>query len=364
METYFIKQEDVLKFYAHLAQDYALYLPVQTASLSKTKCEYGFNLANAEYALKYYPTIKNQEIVFNEYRTQEPARSFFTYVKEEICSYFRNTQVNNTGKPIAICGFKNCDLFSLKIQDFVFLGGNAADPLYAKRREETLIISGDCSNFKEVCFCKAFDINPYTEEGFDFNFSLFDDGYLVDVASEKARKILSAVKFLFKEADSHQLSRRILKRQALVKRLEEHLSVHKIPPRQDLRQIVVSGFNSRVFYEQALTCVECGGCVFMCDTCHCFLLSDKKRETDNQRLRIWDGCLYKNFSRVAGGANPLKLRYMRLRNRYLKKFDFFVENIGYQACCGCGRCIEVCPGKIDIRYILRKLYEEKYLSTV
>jgi Fe-S oxidoreductase len=109
------------------------------------------------------------------------------------------------------------------------------------------------------------------------------------------------------------------------------------------------------------TCVECNGCVFMCDTCHCFLLSDDSLSGNARRLRLWDGCLLKNFTKVAGGANPLRLRYMRLRNRYLKKFDFFISNLGYQACCGCGRCIEVCPGKIDIRRILRKLHEEKYI---
>ncbi|MDD5045360.1 MAG: 4Fe-4S dicluster domain-containing protein [Candidatus Omnitrophica bacterium] len=148
----------------------------------------------------------------------------------------------------------------------------------------------------------------------------------------------------------------------MVKRLKEHLSHHQIPKKEALQEIVVSGLDSPVWKEQMQTCVECGGCVFMCDTCHCFLLSDEPIGTGNQRVRSWDGCLYKNFTRVAGGANPLKMRYMRLRNRYLKKFDFFITNIGFQACCGCGRCIDVCPGKIDIRYILRKLYEEKHLS--
>jgi len=37
----------------------------------------------------------------------------------------------------------------------------------------------------------------------------------------------------------------------------------------------------------------------------------------------------------------------------MKKFDFFVDNLGVPACCGCGRCIEVCPGKIDIREVLK-----------
>jgi predicted aldo/keto reductase-like oxidoreductase len=37
----------------------------------------------------------------------------------------------------------------------------------------------------------------------------------------------------------------------------------------------------------------------------------------------------------------------------MKKFDFFIDNLGIPACCGCGRCIEVCPGKIDIREVLK-----------
>jgi predicted aldo/keto reductase-like oxidoreductase len=39
----------------------------------------------------------------------------------------------------------------------------------------------------------------------------------------------------------------------------------------------------------------------------------------------------------------------------MKKFDFFVDNLKMPACCGCGRCIEVCPGKIDIREVLKDL---------
>jgi ferredoxin len=103
------------------------------------------------------------------------------------------------------------------------------------------------------------------------------------------------------------------------------------------------------------TCVECGGCNFICDTCHCFLLSDKGDAKENKKLRTWDSCQYANYARVAGGANPLKLRAQRLRFRFTKKFDFFVDNLGMPACCGCGRCIEVCPGKIDIREVLKDL---------
>ena len=73
------------------------------------------------------------------------------------------------------------------------------------------------------------------------------------------------------------------------------------------------------------------------------------------RGRNWDACLYKTFARVAGGANPRKHLYERLRNRFDKKFAFFPEVLDYFACTGCGRCIDACPGNIDLREVLKGL---------
>jgi ferredoxin len=364
METYFLKDEDVFKFYSCIAQEYELYVPVKVETSSRVKCDYGFNLPSDDYCLRKFSEVDKNEIIYNDYRSIEPIRTFLTYIKEEACTYFKDQPQDIQEKPLAICGVKNCDIFSLKIQDFVFLGGNEVDPLYQKRRASTLIITSDCPNFKEACFCRAFDINPYAAEGFDFNLSPLTGGFLVDVASDKAKRIVDSLKDVFTAASFGQISGRNAKREIVVKKLDEHLACHKIPKKDKLKEIVTSGLNSKVWQEQMQTCVECGGCVFMCDTCHCFLLADEPSSDNVDRLRLWDGCMFKNFSRVAGGANPLKMRYMRLRNRYLKKFDFFIDNLGVQGCCGCGRCIDVCPGKIDIRYILRKLYEEKYISAV
>ncbi len=362
MQTYFLKDEDLLRFYSWIAQEFQLYVPVELKSKLSVKCDYVFALPVDDYFLKPYPEVKKEEIVFNAYRCIEPARTYFSPPKENLGNYFKDAQSQNNAKPLAICGLKNCDIFSLKIQDFVFLGGNEPDSFYQSRRGNALIISSDCPNFKEACFCRAFDINPHVSEGFDFNLSPLNDGYLLDIGSAKAENITATMRKILIPATAAQASAREQKRESVIKRLEGHLSHHKIPKKETLKEIVVSGYDSLVWQEQMLNCVECGGCVFMCDTCHCFLLADRPESENAKRIRIWDGCLYKNFAKVAGGANPLKMRYMRLRNRYLKKFDFFMDNLGFQACCGCGRCIEVCPGKIDIRYILRKLYEEKYLS--
>jgi NAD-dependent dihydropyrimidine dehydrogenase PreA subunit len=363
METYFLRSEDIFKFYDRISEDHRLYVPVRIKTPLKPRCECGFNLPVDDYAIKEYSEVNKEDIIFNEYRPVEPARTFFTYYKEEICEYFSEEEAKKRReKPLAVAGLKNCDLFSLKIQDWVFLEGVEVDPLYQSRRESTLIISGDCPNFKEACFCRAFDINPHCSEGFDFNLSPITNGFLVDVASKKAQDIYKSIREIFALATFGQLSGRASKRESVVKKLEEHLHHHRIPKKDTLQDIVLRGLNSPVWTEQMKTCVECNGCVFMCDTCHCFLLADEPAGDKTKRVRVWDGCLMKNFTRVAGGANPLKLRSQRLRNRYLKKFDFFVSNLGIQACCGCGRCIDVCPGRIDIRYILRRLYEEKHLS--
>jgi formate hydrogenlyase subunit 6/NADH:ubiquinone oxidoreductase subunit I len=362
METYFLKNDDLLKFYERIAQEYELYVPVRVKSTLKAECECKSNLPTDDYSLQKFSKVNKEDIVFSDYRALEPARAFFTHYKEEACEYFENAGAKEKKeKPQALCGIKNCDLFSLKIQDFVFLGGNEVDPLYKTRRDNTLIISSDCPHFKDACFCRAFDINPYPVEGFDFNLSPLNNGYLLDVATPKAKAIAIALKSILAPATLGQLSGRGAKRESLNLRLDEHLKQYKIPKKEILQDIVLSGYNSGIWTEESRTCVECNGCVFMCDTCHCFLLADDSSSPNAKRFRLWDGCLLKNFTKVAGGGNALRLRFMRLRNRYLKKFDFFISNLGIQACCGCGRCIEVCPGKIDIRRILRKLDEEKHI---
>jgi len=364
METYFLKSEDISRFCQRIEEEFDLYLPVKSIPPFALKCAHNFILPVDDFRLGRYPAIDKEEAVFNPpYRCQEPLRAFFTRYKEKVCGYFAEGAAPRAGeRPVAVCGVKNCDLFSLKIQDFVFLGGVAEDPLYKARRGSALIISGDCSSFKEACFCRALGINPHPSEGFDFNFSALNNGYLVDAATEKAKGIIASLPKVFVPAGLAQISGRSVKRESLISRLDEHLKPHQIPAKETLREITLAGYNSAVWQEEMRTCVECNGCVFACDTCHCFLLADQPAEAGGfERLRLWDGCLLKNFSRVAGGANPLRLRYMRLRNRYLKKFDFFTANTGMPGCCGCGRCIEVCPGKIDIRRILKRLSDEKYL---
>ncbi len=292
---------------------------------------------------------------FSPYRAVEPVKSFLNYIKEDVAGYFAADKVSEPEQCI-VFGLKNCDITSLALQDYVFLEGVCVDSVYRLRREKTFFVSSDCTGFKSVCFCMALDILPYATQGFDLNFSALNDGYVVEVASKRAAELIGRYPDYFLPAKEEQLSSRLAKSEALVEKLKRHLLPQDIPPRNSLQRLVKEGYELDTWKEFMRTCVECGGCNLICPDCHCFLLADAdKTGPINEKLRVWDSCQYANFARVAGGANPLKSRTQRFRNRFMKKFDFFFDNLGIPGCTGCGRCIEVCPGKIDLREVLKDL---------
>jgi sulfhydrogenase subunit beta (sulfur reductase) len=313
----------------------------------------------------YLPQAKEQDYLyeqmgesgkfsFNSFRAVQPIKSFLFYSKEKVAEGLNGSQLQQPS-PTVVVGLKNCDLHSLKVQDFVFKEGIEVDPLYNARRENTILISGDCTGYKDVCFCLALDVLPHPTQGFDLNLSPVSEGFLVETGSSRGEELIDKYDKYFIKGKESQISARDSKRQNIINQLNKQLSQQGLPKKDTLQQIVTKGYNADTWKEFCLSCVECGACNFICCTCHCFLLSDNKTKQGYPRLRVWDSCQYANFARVAGGANPLKRRAERLRNRFLKKFDFFVDTLGMPACEGCGRCIEACPGKIDIREVLKDL---------
>lgn len=256
---------------------------------------------------------------------------------------------SSTTKTNIIFGIKACDLASLPVMDYIFKEGDFQDPLYIGSRENTIIISSDCTDCLETCFCTLAGNNPYPENGFDINLSPIRDGYILTIGTEKGDKIID--KGLLQEATENQLKMVEINRKKIKDKVSTQVANQGYNVITSLQKAVMDNFESGAWKEAAENCVECGGCNFVCPTCHCFILSDH----DKDRYRQWDACQYKGFAAVAGGANPRKKLHERLRNRYVKKFDFFQKNINLNACTGCGRCIAACIGKIDIREVLKKL---------
>ena len=292
------------------------------------------------------------------YRPVEPLKSLI-FRPREFLGVLDSSEKPPEIKERIVIGVKNCDLSALKIHDYVFLDTEPVDLLYKEARNKTVIVSCDCADARETCFCTAVNKQPYAKEGFDINISPVSDGYLVESGSEKGEELLKKAQQYLKTANDSIIKERDNKREEITKKVRSQAEQAGLKSGLDFQKAIQKTRESNLWNEFAEDCVECGACNFVCCTCHCFLLVDGVfRESKNARVKQWDSCLYKNFARVAGGANPRDHRAERLYNRFDKKFNFFPETLGTLACNGCGRCIEACPGKIDIREVLKRAADE------
>ncbi len=338
-EIKYISRENFAKLLKSLKKDFRVFAPVKKADQRFYQ----------EYA------GLSDDIVVGEVRPFEPLKAFFSRARETVAEGFKTDVPHADAKPFAIVGVKACDLKGFKVQDHVFMDHDYKDPFYAKMREENLIISADCTCGIDTCFCLAVGIRPQPEENFDINLSDVDDGFLVEIGSKKGQKLIDENASLFQSANDAFIIRRDKMREKVAREVEKNIKENDVPDEKLFSGIVERNFESDIWKDEAGACVECAACTLICPTCHCFLLYDQKDGERMERLRIWDSCMIKDYARVAGGANPRSRLWMRLRNRFEKKFSFFPEVADVYACTGCGRCISACPAKIDIRKVLKRL---------
>ena len=348
--------------------------------------------------------IGANEVTLAPARMVDPLKAMLFQAREDLGAYFGAGPPAEM-QPRAVVGVTGCDLASLAVLDYIFLQGDVVDPQYQRRREATLIISQDCTEPREVCFCVGVGGQPYPTAGYHVNLSRVEGGLVLEAGNDRGRAALQAADL--PAATAEQVAERDHRRAEVAEKVRQQAQAFGLPvdPKR-FQQQVKAGIEHPVWKREAEKCVECGACNFICPTCHCFLLSDLEttvganstggrgpapagggegtptplnaQEQGRQgngtrggtpapvgggegtrsvfeRFKNWDACQYVGFARVAGGANPRPKRWERLRNRFDKKFDFFVTHVGAPACTGCGRCIEACPGRIDLRDILKEL---------
>ncbi|MEM2289581.1 MAG: 4Fe-4S dicluster domain-containing protein [Candidatus Hadarchaeales archaeon] len=241
--------------------------------------------------------------------------------------------------PFILLGARACDLNALVILDKVFLE-EPVDEHYRRRREAATLISLDCLEPEEACFCTRLGYHPYPTSGFDLNMSQLEEGMLLEAGSEKGSKILQ----LLTEFTENTTPAMLEERERNRKRIEGKMEGRKLE-----RLEKVGELKEEYWKRYALKCVECSACINICPTCYCFSLAEEKLQEHFLRLRYWEPCLKEGYQKVAAGVNPRPELHSRLANRILHKFAYFPEKYGTYACTGCGRCVEACLGKIDVR---------------
>jgi len=250
-----------------------------------------------------------------------------------------------------VFGIRPCDAKAFVILDRLFKE-DVEDPYYLRRREATVLIGHACTEPTNRCFCPSVGGSPAGREGLDLLLiDISDDTFLVEVLTQKGEEVAAASGELLSTAGSAEKKKREAAEQAALTKIKRSVNL------ENLHELLPQAFENDVWKEIGNKCIGCGICTYNCPTCHCFDIQDEGCSSEGRRVRVWDGCMYPEFTVHASGENPRKDRGDRIRNRMLHKFSFYPQNLGYIACVGCGRCIEMCPVNEDLIEILNKVRE-------
>jgi ferredoxin len=250
-----------------------------------------------------------------------------------------------------VFGLKSCDVHAMRVHRRVLLDGEFADPFYAARAAATLLVAADCPEPAGSCFCNLAGLLPHVGERADLAVSVVADGLLVEALTEAGEELLQPAE-LFHAATEAQLAERERSRAAAVAKLA---AANPEPWKETLPAAIAARMGDEQFWRRhAATCVECFGCLMACPTCYCFLLCDLAEAGTVRRSRVWDACYEAAYTRVGGGANPRGEFLKRFANRFECKYKEFHNDHGFFACSGCGRCVGVCMGRIDVRRVLEE----------
>ena len=311
--------------------------------------------AGQHYVYAKYPLPAAETVEFNDIRVCTPVKEFLFPLRETAATFPRSPEPQQI-KPFAVFGLKDCDLRSMVILDKVFAEQDFIDPFYLKRRQNMFIISADCTEPGQSCFCNLFDGQGFAHSGFDLNVSKIKDGFIIEAGSQKGRDFIAKHSRLFGDVPAALLAERDENRARTQKQLEQNNAELRFDA--PIRQIVQNSYDSEVFDIEAENCIECQACTRVCPTCHCFYLYDIGRQNYFAKMKMWDSCMRLAYAAVAGGANPRKVLGDRIKHRLMHKFVYFLDRYGIDMCVGCGRCVDADAGGMDLRVILKKLSEE------
>ena len=257
---------------------------------------------------------------------------------------------NEEVKESIIFGCRPCDAKGFSLLDKLFDWGGYRDEYYFSRRDKTTIISISCTMPEATCFCNSFKDGGATSKiGSDLLLTPINDKYLVEVVTERGKKIIEENKYFELATEGDTAIKQDLE-QSVLKKMPKKLKLDEIKKNLD------TAFESSYWDSVHLPCLKCNVCTFVCPTCYCFDISDcPTGYSDGERNRTWDSCMSESFTKMAGGVNPRFDSKRRFRQRVMHKFKYHVDNFNEYLCTGCGRCITACPVGIDIRKVLEEV---------
>ena len=346
-----IRLSDLDKFFSALSLTKKIYLPVKKAGQ--------YDYAPWEPGISYDP---------DELHTVKSAKGVFFPQSEDLIRYKREglsltiDQIAPEDEEFVIFGVRACDVKGFEVLDRVFLT-DPVDTYYKARREHGTVVSIMCPKPEETCFCGTFGIEA-EEPGGDVQCVVTGENLLMEALTDKGEALLESVagvenvevdgKLIADAEEADEKSATEVK--------EAHREIMKKLPLAGLTTDgfgkdadLLTLFNRPEWKELSATCLGCGTCTFVCPTCQCYDIREYNTGRDIRRFRVWDSCMYSDFTMMAHGS-PRPDQFQRFRQRFMHKLKYYPDNYdGAFSCVGCGRCLKKCPSSLNIAKVMKKL---------
>jgi ferredoxin len=307
----------------------------------------------------YGPTKPGLDSTFSEITTIEqihldylstilPPKKFFHPPRETLFSFdikngkITTKEVKHDDK-ILLLGVHPCDVHAILKLDKLFLG-DFNDTYYQSRRTNTVIVALNCVEPGEHCFCSSMSTGPFLNAGYDLLLTDIGTKYLIEIGTKTGRSLLEGLKLdSANEEDYNEKEKRL---KLMDKKFKKYMN---------------TSWLSKIARENTFPCLSCGSCTFVCPTCYCYDVYDTidlelKSGTRNREL---DSCQFLEYAEVALDQNFRRDKKDRIRHWMMCKFGAAAGGIN-SGCVGCGRCIRICPSKIDITEVAKELRKGEY----
>jgi len=237
--------------------------------------------------------------------------------------------------PTVVFGIRPCEAGGFAALDAVF-NWDTRDKFFNARLDQLAVIAVGCTRRDEACFCTSVGGGPGSVKGSDILLTPWSEGFLAEVLTDKGRALQALAPEGFIPAPAVDKAALLVEVPAA---FDQAALTAKLP----------ALFDAELWGNQALRCIGCGACAFVCPTCVCFDLQEEADGQSGRRLRSWDSCGHSLFTLHASGHNPRANQGARWRQRVYHKFSYYPDRYGMLGCVGCGKCTRACPVDMNLQ---------------